>query len=251
MHGDGGVESDGEEPVDGAATTGTTAPSGRAALPPGPGFDQPRTIPSRPPPRPSESPAPDERPTSRPPSGRPASSRPSGKASLTPPTGEGLKPLTDAPRLSRGSRVYEDRNSSRQYLDAATMVNDYLRRLGQELAVSFEPLDEDGYTEVLRGSAQVGVNVLEEHNTLLLLSRIMDVPKDARETLYRRLLELNFLVTSDAAFAIDKDRDAIYLRAHRRLGGLDYEEFADLLDKVTAIADEWDDRLHELFPRDD
>ncbi|MEM1415198.1 MAG: YbjN domain-containing protein [Myxococcota bacterium] len=150
--------------------------------------------------------------------------------------------------LERRSRVWEDQSSNREYIDAATMVNDYLRRLGSELAVSFEPLDEDGYTEVLRGSAQVGVNVLEEHDILLLLSRIMDVPKEGREDFYRRLLELNFLVTSDAAFAIDKDRDAVYLRAHRRLGGLDYEEFADLLAKVTSIADEWDDRLNELFP---
>lgn len=146
------------------------------------------------------------------------------------------------------SPTYEDRPSGRVYRDATEMVNDYLRRFSAAIDVKIDPLDEDGYAEVLRGSAQVGINVLEDHGILLLLSRIMDVPKEGREEFYRRLLELNFLVTSDAAFAIDRDRSAVYLRAHRRLGGLDFEEFDDLLRTVAAVADEWDDRLTELFP---
>jgi len=153
------------------------------------------------------------------------------------------RPMSEQP-------LFEDRRSGRVYRDAAEMVNDYLRRFGEARGVELEPLDEDGYGEVHRGSAQVGINVLEDHGILLLLSRIMEVPKEGREEFYRRLLELNFLVTSDAAFAIDKDRDALYLRAHRRLGGLDFEEFDDLLRTVADLADEWDDRLAELFPRE-
>jgi hypothetical protein len=143
--------------------------------------------------------------------------------------------------------IYQDRQTGRVYRDAEDMVNDYIRRFGEAVGVDFEPLDEDGYTDVRRGSATVGINVLEEHGILLFLSRIMDVPKTGRETFYRRLLELNFLVTSDGAFAIDKDRDAVYLRALRRLSGLDYEEFEDLLHTIATVADEWDDRLSELF----
>jgi hypothetical protein len=150
--------------------------------------------------------------------------------------------MTDSP-------TYEDRLSGRVYRDAKQMVNDYLRRYGAAGKAQVQPLDEDGYTELERGSARVGVNVLEEHGILLLLSRMMEVPREGRESFYRRLLELNFLVTSDAAFAIDRDRDALYLRAHRRLSGLDYEEFEDLLETVGLVADEWDDRLNELFPR--
>jgi hypothetical protein len=144
--------------------------------------------------------------------------------------------------------TYQDRQTGRVYRDAFDMVNDYIRRFGEFVEVSLSPLDPDGYSEVRRGSAVVGINVLEEHGLLLLLSRIMDVPRDDREAFYRRLLELNFLVTSDGAFAIDKDRNAVYLRALRRLSGLDYEEFEDLLHTVATIADEWDDRLAELFP---
>lgn len=144
--------------------------------------------------------------------------------------------------------IYQDRQTQRVYRDATEMVNDYMRRFGEAVGVELEPLDEDGYSDVRRGSATVGINVLEEHGILLFLSKIMDVPREDRETFYRRLLELNFLVTSDGAFAIDKDRDAVYLRALRRLSGLDYEEFEDLLHTVATVADEWDDRLAELFP---
>ena len=154
--------------------------------------------------------------------------------------------------------TYEDRGTGRTYRDAVEMVNDYLRRFGQSVSVELDPLDEDGYTDVRRGSATVGINVLEEHGILLFLSRMMDVPQGSsvaagtggREALYRRLLELNFLVTSDAAFAIDKDKDAIYLRALRRLSGLDYEEFEDLLHTMASVADEWDDRLAHVFGAD-
>ena len=149
--------------------------------------------------------------------------------------------MSDAP-------IYQDRQNGRVYRDATEMVNDYIHHFGATVQVDLDPLDEDGYTDVRRGSATVGINVLEEHGILLFLSRIMDVPKEGREGFYRRLLELNFLVTSDGAFAIDKDRDAVYLRALRRLSGLDYEEFEDLLHTIATVADEWDDRLSELFP---
>jgi len=150
--------------------------------------------------------------------------------------------------MSESPPTYEDRKTARTYRDATEMVNDYLARFGKSVGVELDPLDEDGYTDVRRGSATVGINVLEEHGILLFLSRIMDVPKEGRETFYRRLLELNFLVTSDAAFAVDKDKEAVYLRALRRLSGLDFEEFEDLLHTMATVADEWDDRLSELFP---
>lgn len=150
--------------------------------------------------------------------------------------------------MSQETPTYHDRQSGTVYRNAAEMVNDYIRRFGLAVNVALDPLDEDGYTDVRRGSATVGINVLEEHGILLFLSRIMDVPREGREGFYRRLLELNFLVTSDGAFAIDKDRDAVYLRALRRLSSLDYEEFEDLLHTMATVADEWDDRLGELFP---
>ncbi len=143
---------------------------------------------------------------------------------------------------------YEDRDSGRVYRDATEMVNDYVVRFSEVVGVRLEPLDPSGYTEVQRGSATVGINVMEEHGILLILSRIMELPKEGTDEFCRRLLELNFLVTSDGAFAIDKEQEIVYLRSLRRLGGLDYEEFEDLLNTVATVADEWDDRLAEMFP---
>jgi hypothetical protein len=39
----------------------------------------------------------------------------------------------------------------------------------------------------------------------------------------------------------------VYLRILRRLEGLDYEEFDDLLHTIASVADEWDDKLRTSF----
>jgi hypothetical protein len=127
------------------------------------------------------------------------------------------------------------------------MVNAYLARFAERAGAPLEPLDDQGYTQIRKGSASIGINVLEDHGVLLFLSPIMPVPLTGRETFYRRLLELSFLTTADAAFAVDAAKDEVFVRALRRLSGLDYEEFEDLLDTVGKVADEWDDALRKEF----
>jgi hypothetical protein len=143
--------------------------------------------------------------------------------------------------------IYADRANGQTFPDARSMVNAYLERFGTRAGVTLEPLDPSGYTQVKKGSASVGVNVLEDHGVLLIIAPLMPVPITGRETFYRRLLELSFLTTSDAAFAIDAQKDEVYVRSLRRLSGLDYEEFEDLLDTVGKVADEWDDLLRKEF----
>jgi hypothetical protein len=127
------------------------------------------------------------------------------------------------------------------------MVNAYLSRYADRSGTTIEALDSTGYTQVRRGSASVGVNVLDDHGVLLILAPVMKVPKTRREDLFRRLLELSFIATSDAAFSIDKDKDEIFVRTLRRLSGLDYEEFEDLVATVGKVADDWDDALGAEF----
>jgi hypothetical protein len=143
--------------------------------------------------------------------------------------------------------IYADRASGQSFPDARTMVNAYLTRFGERAGAKLELLDAGGYTLVRKGSASVGINVLEDHGVLLFVAPVIPVPATGRETLYRRLLELSFLTTSDAAFAIDTDRDEVVVRALRRLSGLDYEEFEDLLETVGKVADDWDDTLRAEF----
>jgi hypothetical protein len=150
--------------------------------------------------------------------------------------------------------IYADRASGEKFADAESMVNAYLARfsgraqLKDAAGAALAPkLDESGYAQVQRGSATIGVNVLERQGVLMIFSPIMPVPITGREAFYRRILELSFVTTSDAAFAINAPQDEVVVRVLRRLSALDYEEFEDLLTTVGEVADHWDDNLVRDF----
>ncbi len=145
------------------------------------------------------------------------------------------------------SAIFSDRTTGQVYKDAFAMVNAYLARFSERSGNPLTPLDATGYTQVRKGSATVGINVIDDHGVLLMLAPIMKVPIVNCEGLYRRLLELSLLTTSDAAFAIDGKKDEVFVRVLRRLSGLDYEEFEDLVDTMGRVADEWDDVLKKEF----
>ena len=127
------------------------------------------------------------------------------------------------------------------------IINDYVKRFSEMVGVEMQPLDEEGFTAIKRGSATVGINLLADHGILVFLAPIMHVPDRGQAEFYRRLLELNFLSTSDGAFAIDRKTGLVHMRELRGLEGLDFEEFTDMLDTVGAVADEWDDKLRAEF----
>ena len=114
------------------------------------------------------------------------------------------------------------------YPDAFAMVNDYLARFGQSVGTDLDPLDAEGFTDVRHGALVIGVNVAIQQGTLMFLARMADLPSSPPADLFKKLLELNFVATGDCAFAIDQQRDAIYLRATRGLQALDYDEFSEL-----------------------
>jgi hypothetical protein len=131
------------------------------------------------------------------------------------------------------------------YRDPIEMVNDYIRRFGEAVAVELHPLDADGYTDLRHDSLVIGVNAFADRNVLLILARMGPAPEHD-SALYRKLLELNFLATRSCSFAIDDERKLVYLRALRTLEGLDYEEFAGLLETVAAVGNEMRARLPEF-----
>lgn len=140
--------------------------------------------------------------------------------------------------------VYADRETGEKFPDAMTMVNAYLARFAKRAELAEVPvLDDTGYASLQRGSATIGVNVLEEQGVLMVFSPVMQVPMAGREAFFRKLLELSFVETSDAAFAINKDQDEVVVRSLRRLSGLDYEELEDIVATVGETADRWDDVL--------
>jgi hypothetical protein len=148
------------------------------------------------------------------------------------------------------SPVYADRETGEKFLDAKSMINAYLARFadhaelaGEDGARVVPALDDTGYAQVRRGSATIGVNVLDQHGVLMVFAPIMQVPLAGREAFFKKLLELSFVQSSDAAFAINADQDEVVVRSLRRLSGLDFEEFEDILSTVGEVADTWDDVL--------
>jgi hypothetical protein len=131
--------------------------------------------------------------------------------------------------------------------EARDRINELVQRFGRERDLVLDALNQEGFTQIARGSATVRIQLLEEHDVLMLIAPIMKVPERNAEEFYRKLLELSFLATSDAAFAIDKTTDMVYLRILRRLEGIDYEEFDDLLHTIASVADEWDDKLRTEY----
>lgn len=147
----------------------------------------------------------------------------------------------------RDAPIFADRNTGESFPDARTMITRYLQIFAERAGIEAPLLDDGGYAQLCRGSATIGVNMLESQGVLMIFAPVMDVPVTGREAFYRRLLELSFVETSDGAFAIDGPRGKVVLRALRRLSALDYEEFEDLVTTVGSVADDWDDRLVAEF----
>lgn len=162
--------------------------------------------------------------------------------------------MSDPTPSSTSTPIYADRNSGENFADATGMVNAYLARFASRATLrddgggQLSPiLDATGYAHVQRGSATIGINVLESQGVLMVFAPIMPVPVTGREAFYRRLLELSFVTTSDASFAVNSHQDEVVVRCLRRLSALDYEEFEDILATVGEVADRWDDELIREF----
>ena len=162
--------------------------------------------------------------------------------------------MSDSTPSSTSTPIYSDRNSGENFADATKMVNAYLTRfaaratLRDDGGIDLAPkLDETGYAHIQRGSATIGINVLEQQGVLMVFAPIMPVPVTGREAFYRRLLDLSFVTTSDASFAVNSHQDEVVVRCLRRLSALDYEEFEDILATVGEVADRYDDALIEEF----
>ena len=158
--------------------------------------------------------------------------------------------MSDPTPSSTSTPIYADRNSGENFADATQMVNAYLARFASRATLRDDEgaplapkLDETGYAHVQRGRAIIGVNVLETQGVLMVFAPIMPVPVTGREAFYRRLLELSFVTTSDASFAVNSHQDEVVVRCLRRLSALDFEEFEDILATVGDVAELWHPEL--------
>ena len=59
--------------------------------------------------------------------------------------------------------IYADRATGQVFTDATAMVNAYIQRFAERSGHTISQLDENGYTQMRKGSASIGLNVLDDH----------------------------------------------------------------------------------------
>ncbi len=105
--------------------------------------------------------------------------------------------VTKVPDDDDATDLRECAEPRKPYVDARAMVDAYLApQRPVAPAQGSTSAFASGYTLVRKGSASVGINVLEDHGVILFVAPVIQVPIVGKETLYRKLLELSFLTTS-------------------------------------------------------
>ena len=98
--------------------------------------------------------------------------------------------------------------------------------------------------QIYRGSSFTVINLDFDSNSLRVISPIIFLPQQNILALYRLCLEMNFSLTNCALYAYN---DTIGIVHQRSLNGLDYEEFREIIDYLTYVSDDLDDKFKEEF----
>ena len=145
---------------------------------------------------------------------------------------------------------YTDSLSGQSFDSPRLLVQSYLSRFAERTNLGPLTLDEDDFVELRRGSAEIGVHVFDPKAVMMIYSPILSLQTldtKKRLALYQKLLEMSFLSTGEASFAIQSSDEKVVVRSFRRIAGLDYTEFEGLLNNVGSVADRWDDELKKDF----
>ncbi len=130
------------------------------------------------------------------------------------------------------------------------MMEDVLIELGHivEECRQDRPGSAQSWT-IRKGSASIGIALVEHPMSgfrLRVSATVMTLnEKVDRETLFARLLTLNAVEVTGAAFALQDSR--VLLLSERSTLDLDRSELRDLVNTVQVFADEYDDKLVREF----
>ncbi len=101
---------------------------------------------------------------------------------------------------------------------------------------------------IRKGSASIDIDLVEHPKSyrLRVSAIVMTIDDDVpREALYARLLQLNAVAITGAAFALQEPH--VLLLSERPTLDLDRSELAELVDTVRTFADDYDDKLVDEF----
>lgn len=131
------------------------------------------------------------------------------------------------------------------------LVESHLKAEGLELEKLRKP-SKDGhpYWAFAQGSAAVRIHLIpgpEDRgiNYFQVVSPVLVLPEKNREGLFRELLELNADHLWMCAFALRGD--TVLLTADRTTVDLDRSEVVEMIERVAAYADKFDDELAAKF----
>lgn len=101
-----------------------------------------------------------------------------------------------------------------------------------------------------QGSASVRIHLLPgdkegDAGYFQVVAPVIILPEEGREKVYERLLSLNADQLWSCAFAIRQDR--VIITADRTTRDLDRSEVIEMIERVAAYADKYDDELVEEF----
>jgi hypothetical protein len=135
-------------------------------------------------------------------------------------------------------------------------------RIRNLISAVIDNLGGDSYDDRLEKNAwrfklgsAVGLIVLLEdsddptNSDIFVLFRIMKVPLQKALPFYRRLLELNYVLSGKAAFCVD-DENTVCLQSGRTIRDVDASELTDAIHRTAWIADKYDDILLDEFGRE-
>ena len=132
-----------------------------------------------------------------------------------------------------------------------SLVEEHLKEEGLDPAVvRMKTADGHPAWAFRQGSASVRIHVLgadadSDVAYFQVVAPVIILPEENREPVFHRLLTLNADQLWSCAFAVRQDR--VILTADRTTRDLDKSEVVEMIERVAAYADKFDDELVEQF----
>jgi len=129
--------------------------------------------------------------------------------------------------------------------DCITMVENFITNIGLNPSEQRLKGDTIGWV-IRRGSAITYIMIFEYENftSIRIYSPILYLPEENILPFYRKCLETNFNLVNCAICVYE---DKVALVVERPIGGLDPEELQGMINYLSSVADDLDNKLGDEF----
>ena len=124
-------------------------------------------------------------------------------------------------------------------------IQELMAALAAEAGLSGIDPDADGVYDISLDGIDISVGAAPGADALLVCAIVGELPSDGRERLYETLLRAMYrgCETAGAAFALDRETDAILLQKRLPLSTLDHGRLADELEAFAGVVAKWRNRV--------